>query len=104
MAISVGNVATTATTIYTSSGSSAITWCSLTNYSVANTTINVYVVPNGGTPGTTNIIASALLVTAGDTYQLYAGSEKLLLSAGDFVSVTAVAANSITAVTSYTAI
>jgi hypothetical protein len=42
-------------------------------------------------------------VGTGDTYQLYAGGEKLLLGNGDFISVQS-NANTMTAVTSYTSI
>ena len=104
MTIAVGNVLTTATTVYTSSGNSAITWCSLTNYSVTDALVSVYVVPNGGTAGNTNVTVSNLTITANDTYQLYVGGEKLLLGTGDFISVIANATNRITTVTSYTAV
>jgi hypothetical protein len=40
----------------------------------------------------------------GDTYQLYAGAEKLLLNNGDSVQVNASANTAITTVTSYTSI
>jgi hypothetical protein len=44
-----------------------------------------------------------LSLTGEDTYQLYAGGEKLLLGNGDFVSVQA-NANTVTAVTSFTTV
>jgi len=104
MTIAVGNVTTSATTIYTSSGNSAVTWCSITNYSATDALVSIYVVPNGSTAANTNIAISSLTITANDTYQLYAGSEKLLLGNGDFISVTANATNRITTVTSYTSV
>ena len=45
-----------------------------------------------------------LTITAGDTYVLYAGGEKLLFDNGDFINVIASAGTAVTAITSYTAI
>jgi hypothetical protein len=108
MTIQVANVTTAGNTVYTSSGNTAITFLSLCNYGNADVMTNLYVVPNGGTAGNNCIVLADLLLTAsgngtGDTYQLYAGGEKLLLGNGDFVSVTS-NANTVTAVTSFTTI
>jgi hypothetical protein len=103
MAISTVSVTTVGNTVYTSSGNTAITWLSLNNWGPSNVTANVFTVPSGGTAGTSNQIAYALLLQSGDTYQIYAGNEKLLLSNGDFVAVNATA-NTISAVTSYTSV
>ena len=104
MTIQVGNVTTSAASVYTSVGNTAITFLSLCNYSAGNVVANVFVVPSGNSAGNTNIILSTLNITVGDTYQLYAGAEKLLLANGDSVQVNASANNSITTVTSYTSI
>lgn len=104
MTIAVGNVTSSAGNIYTSTGNTAITFLSFTNYSAGNVVANVWVVPSGDTAANTNIILSQLLITANDTYQLYAGSEKLLLGPGDAVQADANANNAITSVTSYTTI
>ena len=45
----------------------------------------------------------SLPLSSGDTYQLYAASEKLLLDNGDAIQVNATA-NTVSAVTSYTSI
>jgi hypothetical protein len=90
-------------TVYTSGGNTAITWMSLNNWGPANVTANVFVVPNSGNATTSNQILYALPLASGDTYQLYAAGEKLLLGSGDFVQVIATA-NTVTAVTSYTSI
>ena len=103
MAISTVSVTTVGNTVYTSSGNTAITWLSLNNWGPSNVTANVFAVPSGGTAGTSNQIAYALLLQSGDTYQIYAGNEKLLLSNGDFVSVDATS-NTVSAVTSYTSV
>jgi hypothetical protein len=108
MTIQVANVTTAGNTVYTSSGNTAITFLSLCNYGNADVMTNLYVVPSGGTAGNACIVLAELLLTAsgngtGDTYQLYAGGEKLLLGNGDFVSVIA-NANTVTTVTSFTTI
>jgi hypothetical protein len=103
MTIQVANVTSLGDTVYTSTGNTAITFLSLCNYNSNTVTANVYVVPVGGSADNTNIILANLSLTGEDTYQLYAGGEKLLLGNGDFVSVQA-NANTVTAVTSFTTV
>ena len=104
MTIQVANVTSLGNTVYTSVGNSAITFLSLCNYdSASSITANVYVVPSGNTAGNDNIVLANLAVSAEDTYQFYAGGEKLLLGNGDFISVQS-NANTVTTVTSYTSI
>ena len=104
MTIQVGNVTTSPASVYTSVGNTAITFLSLCNYTAGNVAANVFVVPSGGSPSNTNIIINNINITVGDTYQLYAGAEKLLLNNGDSVQVNASANTAITTVTSYTSI
>jgi hypothetical protein len=104
MTIQVGNVTTSAASVYTSVGNTAITFLSLCNYTAGNVVANVFVVPSGNSAGNTNIIINNITITVGDTYQLYVGAEKLLLNNGDSVQVNANANNAITTVTSYTSI
>jgi hypothetical protein len=104
MTIQVANVTTSAASVYTSVGNTAITFLSLCNYSAGNVVANVFVVPSGNSAGNTNIIINNINITIGDTYQLYAGAEKLLLNNGDSVQVNASANTAITTVTSYTSI
>ncbi len=109
MSISTTSVTTSGNTVYTSSGSTAITWMSLCNYGDTDATCNVFVVPNGDTAANTNIILTQIEMLAanangtGDTYQLYSGGEKLLLDNGDSIYVDS-SANTVTAVVSYTSI
>jgi len=103
MTIQVANVTSAGNIVYTSSGNTAITFLSLCNYSAGNVTANVYVVPSAGTAGNTNIILNNLPLSSGDTYQLYAGGEKLLLGPGDFVQIQS-NANTVTSVVSFTTI
>ena len=104
MSISTTNVTTVGNVVYTSSGNTAVTFLSLANYGVSNVTANVYVVPSGNAVGNLNIITSNLLITTQDTYQFYAGNEKLILANGDSIQVNASANNAIATVVSYTSI
>lgn len=104
MPITTANVTTSAANVYVSNGNSAVTFLSLTNYSASNVAANVYVVPSGDTAANVNIILSELDITSKDTFQLYAASEKLLLSNGDAIVVNADTNDSIAAVVSYTSI
>lgn len=104
MSISVGNVTTAVSNVYVSLGATAITFMSLCNYTAGNVTANVFVVPSGGSAGNATIVMASIVLTALDTYQLYAGGEKLLLDTGDTVRVNANVNNAITTVVSYTSI
>jgi hypothetical protein len=90
-------------TVYTSGGNTAITWLSLNNWGPANVTANMFVVPSGDTATTSNQVLYTLPLASGDTYQIYAAGEKLLLGNGDSVQVITTA-NTVTAVTSFTSI
>lgn len=104
MPINTSNVSTTTASVYTSVGNTAITFLSLCNYSVANVTANVHVVPSGGSANSINKVLASISINTLDTYQLYSGAEKLLLSNGDSVQVNASGNSAIGAVTSYTSI
>lgn len=103
MSITTASVTTLGNVVYTSGGNTAITFMSFANWGAGNLTANVFVVPNSGTATTSNQILYSLPLNSGDTYQLYAAGEKLLLGPGDFVQVNATA-NSVTVVTSFTTI
>ena len=104
MSISTSLIGNTQGNIFTSSGNTAITYLSFTNYSGADAEITVYVVPSGDIAGNTNVILANLAITSEDTYQLYAGAEKLLLENGDYVVAQGNAASGINAVVSYTTV
>jgi len=104
MTIQIANVTTSTSNAYVSTGNTAITFMSLCNYSAGNVTANVYVVPSGDSVGNLNMILASISLTTLDTYQLYAGGEKILLGNGDTIQVDADADNSVTAVVSYTTI
>jgi hypothetical protein len=109
MSITTSYITSTGNTIYTSSGNTAITWLTVTNYGNSDVSANVWVVPNGSSPSNINRIIASLAIlsaantTGGDTYQIYVGGEKLLLGNGDSIYATA-SANTLNAVTSYTTI
>jgi hypothetical protein len=104
MSISTANITTTIANAYVSSGDTAVTFLSLANYSASNVTANVYVVPSGDSVGNLNISIANLQITTQDTYQFYAGNEKLILANGDSIQVNAGSNNAIAAVVSYTSI
>lgn len=101
MSIATANVTTAGGNIYTSAGNTVVTWVSLCNATAANLTANVHVLVSGASANAENTIVSNVLITAGDTLQLYTGNEKLLLDNNGAIYAVA-NANAISAVTSYT--
>ena len=101
MPIATGNVTTTAAAVYTSSGNTAVTFLSICNYSAGNVIANVFVVPNGDSAGNLTAVLTEIELASKDTYQLYAGNEKLVLGNGDSVQANANVDNAVTTVTSY---
>lgn len=98
-----GNVTTSISNVYVSTGNTAVMFLSLCNYSAGNAIANVYVVPFGDTAGNLNCVLNTIEIAAGDTYQLYAGNERLLLGNNDSVQANANANNTISVVCSWTA-
>jgi hypothetical protein len=103
MTIATYSVTTSIGNAYTSSGNTAITSLTLCNFSAGSATANLYVVPATANADTVNIALSNVLITTGDTLQMYVAAEKLLLGPGDTIQIEA-NANAITAVVSYTSI
>ena len=101
MPLATGNVTTAAAAVYTSSGNTAVTFLSICNYSAGNVIANVFVVPNGDTAGNLTAVLTEIELASKDTYQLYAGNEKLVLGNGDSVQANANVDNAVTTVTSY---
>jgi len=101
MAITTQAVANSNTTIYTSTSNTAVTFLSLCNHTGASVTVDVNLVPSGDGVSDANIFLDALTISANDTYIIYQGGEKILFGNGDFVSVIADTASSITAITSF---
>lgn len=101
MSISTANITSTGGNIYTSTGNTVITWLSICNTTGANITATVHVLASGASANSMNTIASNVLITSGDTYQIYTGNEKLLLDNGSTIYAIA-NANALSSVTSYT--
>jgi hypothetical protein len=104
MTITTATLTTSAANVFASTGSTAVTSLTLCNYSPGNVIANVYVVPSGASAGTGTIALSSLQLTSGDTYQLYAAAEKLVLDNGDTIQADASTNGAITVITSYTTI
>ena len=104
MTIQTTAVSNSATTVYTSTNNTAITYMELTNVSGGALTVDIHVVPSGDSVTNTNIIAKTLSIAPLDSYQIYTGGEKLLLANADTIQITASAATGINAVVSFTAI
>ena len=104
MTIQTTAVSNSATTVYTSTNNTAITYMELTNVSGGALTVDIHFIPSGDSLSNTNIIAKTLSIATLDSYQLYTGGEKLLLANGDTIQVTASGATGINAVVSFTAI
>ena len=91
MAITSAAITTTAASVYTSTGSNAITCiivCNLFTFAASNPALNttnfyLYAVPGGGTPADVNLIVNGLPITAGETLSL--DQEKLVLETSDAI-------------------
>lgn len=104
MAINTETISTAVSNAYVSSGNTAVTFLSLTNITAGNVIANVYVVPSGDAAGNTNVTALEIEIASLDTYQIYAGNEKLILGNGDTIQANANVVSSLTSVVSYTSI
>lgn len=101
MATAVSYVHDTAQVIFNSATTSAVTFLSFCNSSAAPVVINMYVVPAGGTLANDCLVYSNLEIPPYDTYQIYVGNEKLILSPGDTVYADADTDSIVNAVISY---
>ena len=93
MAISATAIAAspTQTTVYSSSGQTAITtliFCNTNAYNSSSPTANtvnltLYLVPTGSSANSTNMIVNQLPIPAGETFTF--DTEKVVMASGDFV-------------------
>lgn len=104
MAIENNLIDTTDTIVYESiGGDSAVTTIFVCNYSETDDVrINIYVVPNGSATSDQNIILKDLIIISTDTFVF--GTERILLSSGDKIIMTANTASIASATISYTGI
>jgi hypothetical protein len=84
MSIQSTYLTTTASPIYTSSGTNAAMTFYVANYSTtANAMFSIWAVPNGGTPSNLTVLYSNISVLSGDTY--LASTERIFLDNGDSI-------------------
>lgn len=103
MALTCNAINAANTTLYTSSGSNAITTLIVSNVNpfnpasptVGQSNLNLFIVPGGGTPNFSNLIVSALPLPAGETFTF--DNEKIIMSNGDTLVATATAPSGIVA-------
>lgn len=88
-----GAIGTGATTVYTSSGTTAITCMFFMNDNASSRTLSVHVVQSGGSIANTNTIVKTITIDPADTYVI--NTEKLVLSNGDTIQCTASVGSSI---------
>lgn len=105
-----GTTITVPSSVYTSSGSNAITTMilcntgavTITDESVNTCNVNIYLVKSGDTADVDNLIVSNLTVPAGET--VFFSDEKIILENGDSIQIGTNAANLITATVSTLAV
>lgn len=98
MAISQQAVGTSATTVYTSTNTTAITCMFFMNDNASARTLDVHVVKNGESLATANKIVKTITIDPADTYVI--NIEKLVLENGDTIQCVASAATSVYATVS----
>ena len=89
----VGAIGTGATTVYTSSGTTAITCMFFMNDNASARTLSVHVVQSGGTASSTNQLVKNISIDPADSYVI--NLEKLVLSNGDTIQCLASVGSSI---------
>lgn len=87
MAIAQQTLGTSATTLYTSSGVTAITALYLMNDHSGTVVVQLHVVESGDTAAAANKIVKNLSIAAGDTYVI--DTERLVLGTGDTIQASA---------------
>lgn len=93
---------TTPSAIYTSTNSTAITNVYFCNYSGSTVTVDVYLVPSGGSASNSTIIYKSISIPASNTFVM--DTEKLILGNGDTLRASASAGSAVTATISYLSI
>lgn len=99
MALANTTLGITPTTIYTSSGQSAVTLIYFCNRSLAPITFTVHAVTNGETATLSNIIYYDVPLAPTDTFVL--DTERLILDAGDSIVALASQVDSMSVTVSY---
>jgi hypothetical protein len=99
MAIAQQSIDTSATTVYDSSGTNAITAIYFMNDHSSSVTVQVHVVLDGDSADSTNKIIKDLIISAGDTYVI--DTERLVLGDSDTIQASASVSNVVHATLSY---
>jgi hypothetical protein len=99
MAITQSVLGTSASAIYTSTGQSVVQLLYFCNLSGSTKTVNLYVVPSGGSASNSTIVYYNYPIVSSDT--LVVATEKIILSNGDALYANANASSSITTTVGY---
>ena len=102
MAVSNTVLTNLASAVYTSSGNTVVTLLYFCNTSGGTRTVNVYIVPNGGSASSGTQIYKSVSITASDT--LIVESEKIILENGDAIYADADSNTSVTTTVGYIAL
>jgi hypothetical protein len=102
MAVSNTVLTTSPSAVYTSSGNTVVTLLYFCNTSGGTRTVNVYVVPSGGSATSSTQIYKNVSITASDT--LIIDSEKIILENGDKIFADADSNSSVTTTVGYIAL
>ena len=102
MAISNTVLTTSPTAIFTSTGNNIVSLLYFCNTTGVTHTVNMYLVPNGGSATTSTMVYNNVAITASDTFVV--STEKIILSNGDAIYANANASSSITTTLGYMAI
>jgi hypothetical protein len=99
MAITQSVLGTSTSAIYTSTGQSVVQLLYFCNTSGSTKTVNLYVVPSGGSASNSTIVYYNYPIVSTDT--LVVSTEKIILSNGDAIHANANASSSITTTVGY---
>ena len=86
-------------TVYQSTNQTAVTTMYFCNITSSMYTLNIHLVPSGGTASTNNLIYYALQIAPNDTYVM--DTERLILDNGDMIICEASGTGAIVATVSY---
>ena len=102
MAISNSLVGAGLDTVFSSNGTTALTFMSLCNTSDTATTVSIYIVPSADVPLPQHLVVTELLISAKDTFEVYHAAEKIILDNGDKIVIESDQPGAIAAFVSYT--
>lgn len=100
MALSQQRLNTDGITVYTSSGSTAITTIFVTNVSASTVTVTLHLYESGGSASDTTAIWKDISISGKDTFSM--NNERIIMGNGDVLAGTSGANNAINVTLSYT--